>query len=191
MTRHPILQRGFTLIELMITLVIAVIAITVGAPSLTEFVAAQRVRTTASDLVGDMALARAEAIKESRQAMLERLPGGTSTWKDGWRICVDINSNGTCDNAEVRKATTTVPGRSKVCSTTNDFNDRIIFRPDGRVVRTVAAAANDGLRVSDDNADSATENDRIRLIFIGISGRARMEVQDNDPANPTRGTACP
>jgi hypothetical protein len=78
-----------------------------------------------------------------------------------------------------------------VCSTTNDFNDRIIFRPDGRVVRTVAAAANDGLKVSDDNADGATDNDRIRLIFIGISGRARMEVQDNDPANPTRGTACP
>ena len=40
MTRHHFLQRGFTLIELMITLVIAVIAITVGAPALTEFVAA-------------------------------------------------------------------------------------------------------------------------------------------------------
>lgn len=191
MNRLSVTQRGFTLVELMITLVITVIAITVGVPSLTDFVAAQRVRTTASDLVADMALARAEAIKESRQAMLERLAGSTSTWKDGWRICVDINSNGTCDNAEVRKSTTTVPGRSKVCSTTNDFNDRVIFRPDGRVIRTVAPGANDGLRVSDDNGDSDTVNDRIRLIFIGISGRARIEVQDNDPANPTRGTACP
>lgn len=184
-------ERGFTLIELMITLVIAVIAITIGVPSLTDFVAAQRVRTTASDLVADMALARAEAIKESRQAIFERLAGSTSSWKDGWRICVDLNSNGSCENAEVRKATTTVPGRTRVCSTATDFNDRIFFRPDGRVVRTTAPGANDGLKVSDDNNDSATQNDRIRLIFIGVSGRARMEVQDNSPANPTRGTACP
>lgn len=175
----------------MITLVIVAIVITVGVPSLTDFVAAQRVRTTASDLVSDMALARAEAVKESRQAIFERVAGATNTWKDGWRVCIDLNSNSTCDNNEIRKVTTTVPGRSKVCSTTGDFDNRIFFRPDGRVVRTAAPGANDGLKVSDDNNDATTANDRVRLIFIGISGRARMEVQDNDPANPTRGTACP
>ena len=183
-------ELGFTLVELMATLVIMAIVITIGVPGLTDFIASQRVRTTASDLVADMALARAEAIKESRQAIMERLAGATSTWKDGWRICVDINSNGTCDAAEVRKATTPVPGRTAVCATTADLNDRIVFRPDGRVLRTTAPGASDGIKVSDDNADSATSNDRIRLIFLGISGRARMEIQDNDTANPTRGTAC-
>lgn len=187
----PTTDRGFTLIEVMITLVIAAVVITIGVPGLTDFVASQRVRTVASDLVADMALARAEAIKESRQAIFERVSGATNTWKDGWRICVDLNGNATCDNAEVRKVTTAVPGRSKICSTATDFDNRIFFRPDGRVVRASAPGANDGLKVSDDNGDGASQNDRIRLVFLSISGRARMEIQDNDSANPTRGTACP
>jgi len=182
------IRNGFTLIELMITLVILALLITIGVPSLTDFISTQRVRTTASDLISDMAFARAEAIKESRQVFFERVAGATNTWKDGWRICVNLNAGTTCDNNEIRKVTTTVPGRTKVCALTADSNDRITFRPDGRVS---GSTANAGLKVSDDNGDSATENDRIRAVFIGISGRASMEVQDNSPANPTRGTACP
>lgn len=185
-------ETGFTLVEMMITLVILGLLITIGIPSLSDFVASQKVRTTASDMIADMALARAEAIKESRSSLVERVSGATNTWKDGWRICVDLNSNGSCENNEIRKVTTTaVSGRSKMCSTSSDFDNRIVFRPDGRVVRASAPGANDGIKISDDNGDSATENDRIRLIFIGVSGRARMEVQDNDRDNPTRGTACP
>lgn len=183
-------ERGFTLVELMATLVIMAIVITIGIPGLTDFIASQRVRTTTSDLVADMALARAEAIKESRQAIMERVAGATSTWKDGWRICVDLNGNSTCEATEVRKAATPVPGRTAVCATTADLSDRIVFRPDGRVLRATAPGAGDGIKVSDDNNDSATSNDRIRLIFLGISGRASMEIQDNDTANPTRGTVC-
>ena len=182
---------GFTLIELMITLTIMALVITVGIPSLSSYVNAQRVRTAASDLVADMAFARAEAIKESRQAIMERVTGATGTWKDGWRICVDVDSDGTCDAAEVRKIGSPLSGRSKVCSTTSDLDTRIVFRPDGRVIRDSAPGANDGIKVSDDNDDADTANDRIRLIFLGVSGRARMEIQDNDPDHPTRGTACP
>jgi len=179
LSNERLAQRGFTLVELMATLVIMAIVITIGVPGLTDFIASQRVRTTASDLVADMSLARAEAIKESRQAIMERVAGATSTWKDGWRICVDINGNGTCDAAEIRKTTTPVPGRTAVCATTADLDDRIVFRPDGRVLRATAPGAGDGIKVSDDNNDGATSNDRIRLIFLGISGRARMEIQDS------------
>jgi len=181
---------GFTLIELMITLAIMAIVITVGIPNLSSFVNAQRVRTATSDIMADIAFARAEAIKESRQAIMERMAGATGTWKDGWRICVDLNSNGTCDAAEVRKISPPISGRSKVCSTTADLDNRIVFRPDGRVVRAAAPGANDGIKVSDDNNDANVANDRIRLIFIGVIGRPRAEVQDNDPST-TRGTACP
>jgi len=187
---RPGIEQGFTLIELMITLVILAVLITVGVPSLTDFISTQRVRTTASDLISDMAFARAEAIKESRQVFFERVAGTTNTWKDGWRICVNLNgpADTACDNNEIRKVTTTVPGRTKVCALTADSNDRITFRPDGRVS---GSTVNAGLKVSDDNGDSATANDRIRAVFIGISGRANMEIQDNSPADPTRGTACP
>ena len=169
---------GFTLIELMLTLVIMAILITVGVPSFVDFIASQHVRTTASDIVGDMSFARAEAIKESRRSILAPL---TADWKDGWQVCVDLNANNSCEDAEVRKRATPIAGRTKVCATPNEA---IAFRPDGRIVRTTAPSAVDGIRVSHDLDDADPTNDRVRLVFLGVSGRPSMEIQDG-------GTACP
>jgi prepilin-type N-terminal cleavage/methylation domain-containing protein len=184
-------SRGFTLIELMITLVIMVVVISIGVPSFNDFIASQRVRTTASDLMADMAFARAEAIKESRQAIMERVAGGTGTWKDGWRICVDLNADGSCDADEVRKSATPVPGdpaTTVVCATDSGLLASIAFRPDGRVVGP-PAAANAGLKIQIDvGADSSATNDRIRMIFLGVSGRASVEVQDNRSDSPACAT---
>jgi len=184
--RHP--ASGFTLIELMVTLAIMAIVITVGVPALSGYVASQRVRTAVSDTAADIAFARAEAIKESRQSLMERLAGATGTWKDGWRICVDLDGNGSCGNAEVRKITQALGGRIKVCSTAADFDTRIIFRPDGRVVRPSAPGANDGLKISDDLSDGAAGNDYIRSIVIGITGRPLVIKQDGGSGG---GTPCP
>jgi len=173
----------------MITLVVLAIVIAIGVPSLTEFVAGQRVRTTASDLMADFAFARAEAIKESRQAIMERLPGASGTWKDGWRICVDLNSDGACNAPlEVRKTATPVPGNpamTTVCATHADLLNTIAFRPDGRVVRPTAPTANDGIKIEIDvGADGAADNDPIRLVFLGLSGRASVEIQDRRTTSP-------
>ena len=181
MTRpSPATNTGFTLIELMITLVIMGIVITVGVPSFNDFIASQRVRVTASDIVGDIAFARAEAIKESRRAIMEPLTAGN--WKDGWRVCVDLNGDGDCDvPGEVRKIATPIPGRTKVCATPDE---PIVFRPDGRTIRAAASTAADGIRVSDDLGDGSSSNDKARLVFVGVSGRPSVEVQDG-------GTVCP
>jgi type IV fimbrial biogenesis protein FimT len=179
---------GFTLIELIIALAIMGVAMGIGVPMLSGYVASQRVRTAVSDLVADISFARAEAIKESRQAILERLAGATGTWKDGWRICVDLDRNGSCSNAENRKIQQALGGRIKVCSTAADFDTRIIFRPDGRVNRPSAPGANDGLKISDDLSDAAAGNDYIRSIVIGISGRPLVIKQDGGTGG---GTACP
>jgi type IV fimbrial biogenesis protein FimT len=171
-------NRGFTLIELMITLVILGILITVGVPSLADFVATQRVRTTASDLMADMAFARAEAIKESRRVIMQRVAGATSTWKDGWNICVDLNGDNTCSAGEIRKSATPLSGRTKMCATTAELGNNIVFRPDGRIVRNTAVAANDGILISDDFDDGNAANNRARLVFLGVSGRPSMQIQD-------------
>jgi prepilin-type N-terminal cleavage/methylation domain-containing protein len=179
---------GFTLIELIVTVAIMGVVLTVGVPALSGFIASQRVRTAVSDTAADLAFARAEAIKESRQAIIERLAGATGTWKDGWRICVDLDRNGSCSNGEDRKVTQALGGRIKVCSTATEFDTRIVFRPDGRVVRASAPGANDGLKVSDDLSDSAASNDYIRSIVIGVSGRPLVIKQDGGSGG---GTPCP
>ena len=56
---------------------------------LSEFVADQRVRTVASDIVGEIAFARAKAIEQSRRVYIERTGG--AQWNNGWRIYVDLN----------------------------------------------------------------------------------------------------
>jgi prepilin-type N-terminal cleavage/methylation domain-containing protein len=181
---------GFTLIELMITIVIVAIVITVGVPSFNDFIASQRERTAASDLASDMAFARAEAIKESRWVIIEPI-GGAGTWKDGWRIWVDLDNSRTRTATEDRKTSTGVSSRGKVCAL-GALDPRIVFRPDGRAFSAASGLASaltpvtatDGIRISDDLGDGVATNDRIRLVYIGVSGRASVEVQDG-------GTACP
>lgn len=173
--RRAMRSAGFTLIELMITLVIMAIVITVGVPSFNDFISSQRVRSTASDIVSDIAFARAEAIKESRRTVMEPI-AGANTWKRGWRICVDLNNDGDCDAADpVRKVANPVAGRTRVCATPDE---PISFRPDGRVIRVTAPSVTDGIRVSDDLGDANAGNNRSRLVFLGPAGRPRVEVQD-------------
>ncbi|MFQ5936937.1 MAG: Tfp pilus assembly protein FimT/FimU, partial [Acidiferrobacterales bacterium] len=56
-------ESGFTLVELIVTLVVAAILLTLAAPRMTSFIQRDRLATQANDLVADLALARSEAIK--------------------------------------------------------------------------------------------------------------------------------
>jgi type IV fimbrial biogenesis protein FimT len=73
---------GFTLVELMTVMAIAGILAALAGPSFSEMIARQRLRTGAFDLVGDLLLARSEAIK--RGVNVTVTPG--STWAKGWTV---------------------------------------------------------------------------------------------------------
>ena len=75
--------RGFTLVELMITLVILAILIGIAVPSYRSTIADQRVRAAMSDLHTALVLARSEAVKRNRQVTLSPAGGG---WNAGWSI---------------------------------------------------------------------------------------------------------
>jgi len=74
---------GFTLIELMITLSILVILLTVAVPSFREFVQSQRVKTASFDLFASITYARSEALKRNGDVTLSAASGG---WANGWSI---------------------------------------------------------------------------------------------------------
>lgn len=76
---------GFTLIELMVTLAIAVILASIAAPSFQNMLASQRVRAATSDLITHLMLARSEAIKQNRSITLLS-NAGEEAWQGGWRI---------------------------------------------------------------------------------------------------------
>lgn len=87
--------RGFTLIELMITLVIAAIVLTFAIPSFQTVFQNNRLATQANELVTAMNLARSEAIKTGQPVSVCASSNGTAcvgTWVQGWRV---FNAAGT------------------------------------------------------------------------------------------------
>jgi type IV fimbrial biogenesis protein FimT len=102
--------RGFTLIELMITLAIAAILLTVGIPSFNEVIKNSRLSTQVNSLVTALSLGRSEAVKRGQSVTICKSANGTScvvevgSWSssdDGWIVFVDTNSDGVVDAGEL------------------------------------------------------------------------------------------
>ena len=87
-------QGGFTIVELMVTLAIAAIIISIAAPSFKAIIDNNRVTTATNDFTASIALAKTEAVKRNTNAQICPSNGG-SDWSGGYRIGIDLNGN--CD----------------------------------------------------------------------------------------------
>jgi type IV fimbrial biogenesis protein FimT len=89
---------GFTLVELMITLAIVGILLTVGVPSLKTFMQSNQLIASTNELISALHVARSEAIKlNSRVSICESSDGEecatTGDWSNGWIVFVDADGN--------------------------------------------------------------------------------------------------
>ncbi len=107
-------QHGFTLIELMITIAIAVILMTVGIPSFSETIKNNRLTTEINELLTALNVGRSEAIKRGVSTTVCTGSVGAScggNWEDGWVVFVDSNGDGTIDaGEEIRVHDSLTPG---------------------------------------------------------------------------------
>jgi type IV fimbrial biogenesis protein FimT len=76
-SRRPQGRRGFTLIELMVVVAVAVLIISLAAPSFSEYIVTQRVRSIHAQLVTDIQYARSEAASRGQVVAIqfEHMPG--------------------------------------------------------------------------------------------------------------------
>lgn len=88
--------RGFTLFELLITLLILVLLLTIGVPSLSQQVKSTRTKAVAQELLQSVHQTRTLAVSRNQRATLRH----KGSWEKGWQLFVDGNSNGDLDSDE-------------------------------------------------------------------------------------------
>jgi len=163
-------QTGFTLIELIVTLVVAAILITLAVPNFRDFLLNNRLTTTANEFTAAANLARSEAIKRGRNATvcvsnnsMDAAPtctGGTD-WGLGWLVWVDADGSGGMSNDERLRVGDALTGTG--LTFTGDVSS---FQYDSR-----GAVANTGdIEVCDDRADEVG-----RQLSVKATGRIELD----------------
>jgi type IV fimbrial biogenesis protein FimT len=138
-------QRGFTLIELMVVLVIAGIMLGIGVPSMRDFVASQRVKNTAFDFAAALLLARSEAVKRNTSVTLGQNGGG---WQSGWSVKVGTTTLSTKD----------IASGVNITPKPDPATASIAYQGNGRVGSTVSFEF------------AAPNTKAVRCVTIGVSG---------------------
>jgi type IV fimbrial biogenesis protein FimT len=167
---------GFTLVELMITLVVASILLVIGVPSFIEVMRNSRTVTATNELVTALNLARSEAVKRGMQVSVRR--NGTQ-WETGWSVFSDVDGDGNFED----------DGDATLCESGEDcqlriyealssgytlrtgahYSNWVAYLPDGRSKGN--GGSNDTFRLCAD--DQVTTNGR--SIVVSIGGRVRTE----------------
>ncbi len=92
MVTRPAQHKGFTLIELMVTIAIAAILLTIGVPSLTSFFDRQQLIAAAEETYSNMQLAKIEALSRSTDIYIN-VEDGINTWSYGFSTSPDCDSD--------------------------------------------------------------------------------------------------
>ena len=91
---------GFTMIELMMTIAIATVVMTLAIPSFRYITNANRIASEVNGLLGDMQFARAEAIKEGQGITVcastngLTCTAGDTFWHNGWIVISSVAAVG-------------------------------------------------------------------------------------------------
>lgn len=175
--------RGFTAIELMVTVAILAILVALAAPSFKPLIERWRVRSAVEGLQSSLYFARSEAIKRGGNVVVERLgsdPSGcTSTgndaWDCGWIVCADTDGNGSCAATEPVLQRFSAPVRLQITRSASD--PTIGFNRWG--------LANNWLGFSLVPLNESTSNAAARGLCMSSAGRIRILLPEQIPCSAT------
>ena len=130
-------QNGFTLVELIITVLLAAIVLGLGVPAFGNFIDNSRMISTTNDLVTDLLVARSEAVKRNNNVTICASSNGTSCsgdndWDTGWIVFDDVNANAVVDGAAIlRRHAAAQDGGMSIAVTAGTAASFVSFNGDG------------------------------------------------------------
>lgn len=197
-------QRGLTLIELMVTLSIAVILLTIGVPSFVGMMTSNTATSYANDLIADINYARSEAITRGSRMVICKGAGTavgadclTGHWENGWKVfedcnddqkisaatCPDRDNNGILDDESVMRVHGPLASGWSLRGN-NNVKNRISFDPVGRTGNNGTLVACKGDELSSGNQPRSSA-----VVILG-TGRARVSPDSNNDGAPDDATSC-
>lgn len=98
-------NRGFTLIELVVTVALLIILLVLGVPEYRRMTENNRQVAAINTMIGDLNLARTEAVKQGRTVTICGSTDGatcnTADWESGWIVFTDLDKEGDVDGPDV------------------------------------------------------------------------------------------
>jgi type IV fimbrial biogenesis protein FimT len=171
-----VLERGFTLVEMMITIALAAILISVAVPSLNQFATNARQTGATNDFVATIHIARSMAITTNARVTICASSGGSAceavSWDQGWIAFSDANSNQLVDGNDA--IVSSGEGIEGVNIQSGEFGQALQYRPNGRI----AAGAGHFTICDRRGADHA------KVIVMDLSGRPRLSSYRADGTSP-------
>ena len=90
-------QSGFTLLELLITLVISAVLLLMALPNFNSLVQSSRIMAASEELQDAISLARSTAVATNSRTILVAT---TNHWHEGWTLFIDTNNDGDLSEGE-------------------------------------------------------------------------------------------
>ena len=163
-------HEGFTLLEVMTSLAIGSILLTVAVPAMQDFIIRNRMSTEVNTFVASLYLARSEAVKRLRIAKVCPTTDyinctGDTDWEPGWMVFSDDNNNDHIDAGTdvLVQQNPALPSRFKI---TGDPS-----RPEAQFQSNGQAGGSNNTFVFCDTGNVAYT----RKVYLSNEGRVRVE----------------